>query len=164
MPGGIVDVTPPDVYTITYNVSDTAGQPGHAGNADGDGFWTTARCPSSWWADSRREGMLRRSYTFEVQVSNNLGPVTYQWAKDDGAKAFQPIAGETDATFTIASLDYDDAGSYMCTAADSVTSVDSDTIVFTVVKGTPVAGTFGLGLLAALSALGGAMTIRRKRK
>ncbi len=60
--------------------------------------------------------------------AGGTAPITYQWYKT-GSGA---IAGATAATYTIASVSANDAGSYYCVATNSAGSATSNTVTLTV--------------------------------
>ncbi len=106
--------------------------------------------------------------TLQVEVSGGLGDVTYQWSKDV-AKALEVIPGANADSLTLSEVSEADSGIYQVNVADegSTISATSDEIISSttleVSAGVPVAGGFGLAALAALTALGGALAIRRRR-
>jgi hypothetical protein len=74
------------------------------------------------------------STTFTV-VATGTAPLTYQWNK-----AGKPIAGATNASYTIASPTTTDAGSYTVTVTNAKGSITSSAATL-VVSGSPVIGT-----------------------
>ncbi|HOH50472.1 MAG TPA: DUF5011 domain-containing protein, partial [Candidatus Hydrogenedentes bacterium] len=107
--------------------------------------------------------------TWSVAVSGGLGTVGYQWLKDDGSKAFVPvvdgagISGSTTNTLAITGFTADMAGSYQVEATDDFENLILGPASLALEAGVPAAGGLGLALLAALTALGGAATIRRRK-
>ncbi|MBI1320139.1 MAG: hypothetical protein GC168_14510 [Candidatus Hydrogenedens sp.] len=99
-------------------------------------------------------------YTFSVDVVGAVGALSYQWYKEDSAKADLPI-GPDDSVFVIQSLDYSDAGTYYCVVSDFESSVTSPSVTLNVVASVPAAGALGL---AALSAALAAITLRKRRR
>ncbi len=108
---------------------------------------------------------------FSVAISGGLGDITFQWEKDDGAKAFQPIIGENGPTLVIDPVTETDEGSYRVTISDTGSTVTptADTVVSTVAtltigEGVPLAGLGGIALLSAATALAGAVALRRRKQ
>jgi hypothetical protein len=101
-----------------------------------------------------------------VLQGEGLQPLSFEWTKDDGAKAFQPLVpAQTTGSLVFTPLSFADAGTYQVTVSDDGTDGPfSDSFVLTVVEGVPVGGGLGLGALAVMSALGGALALRRRRK
>jgi len=158
--GNIAANTPPGNYFISYNVSDAVG---NAATLITRTVTITNNCPLS--VQSNATNVTKQpgaSHTFAVIVSGNIGPLSYEWQKDDGSKAWQPI-GETGDSFTIASLDFSDEGQYRCEVSDDVTTVYGPAISLTVSENVlPVGGLAGLSALAIGAALIGAFRLRRK--
>lgn len=71
---------------------------------------------------------------FQVTVAGTA-PFTYQWRKDGG-----PLPGATAATFALAAVRSDDAGSYTCLVTNAVGRVVSEPAVLTVTRN--FAGTY----------------------
>jgi hypothetical protein len=117
-----------------------------------------------------REGS---NFEWSVVVSGGILPLTYQWQKlvDDGSKALVWVDVQDDATHNGADTDtleftnigFDDAGTYQVVVTDSGTQQISSSAQLVVENALPAAGGLGLMALAALSALGGALGIRRRR-
>jgi hypothetical protein len=107
--------------------------------------------------------------TWSVAVTGGLGTVGYQWLKDDGSKAFVPvvdgagITGSATDTLAITGFTAGMAGFYQVEATDDFENLILGPAGLAVEAGVPAAGGLGLGLLAALAALGGAVTIRRRK-
>lgn len=153
--------TPPGTYNVNYTATDSAG---NVSAPVVRVVTITNDCPLSFTFDSTPvEKQVGDDHTFEVTAANNIGTVTYQWKKDDGSKALQDISGETNSTLVLTDLQESDSGDYACEVSDAVTSVTTPTVTLTVINGVPAVGLAGLGLLAIASALGGALTLRRKR-
>lgn len=108
------------------------------------------------------------TFTFSITTTGGLGTISYQWFKDDGTKVFQPISGETNPSLTFSPVVDGDAGLYQVEASDQGSTVSSnndvvtDSATLTVVAGVPVVGAIGLSVLAAITALGGALALRRR--
>jgi hypothetical protein len=103
-------------------------------------------------------------HTFEAGVFDAVGTVSYQWFKDDTAKAFAPISGANDSTLELASVVESDAGLYQVEASDDVTTAVSQPVELQVSVGLPVAGALGLALLTGAGLLGTPWLIRRRRQ
>lgn len=108
---------------------------------------------------------------FSVAVAGGLGQITYQWEKDDGAKAFQPIPGANDPTLVIDPAGPADEGSYRVTISDAGSTITptGDTVVsnsatLTLGEDVPLAGLGGLALLSAVTALAGTLALRRRKQ
>jgi hypothetical protein len=103
-------------------------------------------------------------FTWTVVVSGGVQPLDYQWERDvDGAKAFAPIAG-SGPSITLTNVQIADEGVYQVTVTDAAFAdpIQSQATL-TIGDALPMTGGLGLAALAALSALGGAMAIRRRR-
>lgn len=106
--------------------------------------------------------------SLDVQVSGGLTPVTYQWFKDDGTKAFQPLPGENGPSLAFPDPVITDSGLYKVEVVETTDSqghgnILSSQATLTVEKGIPVAGGLGLALLAMATALTGAVALRRRK-
>ncbi len=99
-------------------------------------------------------------------AGEGLSPLSFEWTKDDGAKVFQPLVpAQNGPALVFTPLSFADAGTYQVTVSDDGTDgPPSDSFVLTVIEGVPVGGGLGLGALAVMSALGGALALRRRRK
>lgn len=105
------------------------------------------------------------SATFEVAASGGAAPLQYQWYYEDPvAKLFDPIPGANNTSYTIGYVQLGDAGNYRCEVTDGFETGLSPVIELAVNEsGLPAAGGAGLGALLALTALGGAWALRRRR-
>lgn len=103
-------------------------------------------------------------HSFEAGVFDAVGTVSYQWFKDDTAKAFDVIPGANDATLDLGSVEESDAGLYQVEASDDVTTAVSQPVELRVSAGLPVAGVFGLALLSGAGLLGAPWLMRRRRR
>lgn len=118
--------------------------------------------------DPATAGIEGDDVTLDVQVSGGLGNISYQWYKDV-AKALEVIPGANANSLLLEELAEEDEGLYQVNVNDegSTVSGTSDEVISSttleVSAGVPAAGGFGLAALAALTALGGAMAIRRRR-
>jgi len=116
------------------------------------------------------EVIIDSNYSMSIVVAGGLGPLSYQWFKDDGAKAMQPISdggnisGANADTLAFTPFTAGDAGAYQVSISDNYETIYSSVVTLTAATGVPVAGVFGLAILAALSAAGGAVTLRRRNR
>lgn len=86
--------------------------------------------------------------TLFVEVSDGVGDVTFQWFHDD-----VEVDGATSDTLFIPFAELDDAGEYVCTAADDVTEVSSTPAEVHVSESLPAGGIAGrMGLVVTLIA------------
>lgn len=117
--------------------------------------------------------LTNSEYSMGITVVGGLGTIRYAWYKDDGAKAMQPlsdtlnITGTDTNTLTFQSFSAADEGYYQVIATDQNgfgEDLPSSIARLTAATGVPVAGVFGLAMLAALSAAGGAVTLRRRNR
>jgi hypothetical protein len=103
-----------------------------------------------------------------VNPDSGLGQITYVWSKDV-AKALEVIPGADGPVLPFNPVTEADAGQYQVVVSDDGSSFTvGDSIASTIATlivsaGVPVAGGLGLVALAALVALGGAATIRRRK-
>jgi hypothetical protein len=108
------------------------------------------------------------SYTFTIAVSDGTSPYTYEWQVDTGA-GYVTIPSSDNPVLSLTNIQLTDAGSYQCVITDSTAvpvSVTTDAAVLVVNpsgSSLPAVGLFGLGLMAGVFALGGALVIRRKK-
>jgi hypothetical protein len=108
------------------------------------------------------------SFTLSVEAAGGIGVKHYVWQKMDIGGYFQVLpTAPDDKNFKLESLGVADSGVYRVTVTDSAyptpDTVDSGQATLTVQEGTPVAGLTGMALMAAACALGGAMTLRRRK-
>lgn len=100
------------------------------------------------------------SHTFEAELVNAVGAVTYQWTKDGS-----PV-GPDSGTFTIDPLALTDSGDYACAITDTSGTYTTPAVTLTVLESTvvPAAGPFALllGIVALL--LSGAALVYRRAK
>jgi hypothetical protein len=82
-----------------------------------------------------------QSTTFSV-VATGTVPLSYVWKKDGAA-----IAGATSASYTIASAQTADAGSYTVVVTNTVGSATSDPAVLTIAHSADVDGNLRIGLI-----------------
>ncbi|HNY85655.1 MAG TPA: DUF5011 domain-containing protein [Candidatus Hydrogenedentes bacterium] len=108
-------------------------------------------------------------FTWSITVTGGIGTLNYQWLKDDGSKAFVPvsdgggISGSTTAALVITGFTADMAGDYQVEVSDDFDNIVVGPATLGLGSGLPAAGGLGLAALAALTALGGAVTIRRRK-
>ena len=156
----VTALTPPGVYHIKYNVSDSVG------NAAAQVQRTVTvlnNCPLA--VDVNDLAPLAHSggtYTFSAIALNAIGSVSYQWQREVGLNNWVNL-GIGGSDYTIPSLVLGDTGTYRCEATDAVTTAYSADVVLTVEAGVPVAGLAGLSLVTVVTALAGAARLRRKR-
>ena len=104
-----------------------------------------------------------------VAASGGSGTIAYEWFFEPAEKAFSSadgLPGVVDAFAPGLVLDpvsFDHEGNWFCRITDAYNSVDSSVCALTVASGVPAAGALGLGVLAAMSALGGALALRRRK-
>lgn len=109
------------------------------------------------------QAAVGQQFTFTAAVTGGLGALSYQWFRDDGSKALQPIPGAESNELTFDPVFQGHAGFYAVTVSDSGTdSETSDLVELIVVASVPAAGP--LGLLALAGILGGAILIRRRKR
>lgn len=103
---------------------------------------------------------LSGSVTLTVTTSGGHLPIAYEWRKEGS-----PASLGNSATLILSGLAEGDAGKYYVMAMDNHTDIVESQHVQVTVKnvGVPAAAGLGLALLAALTALGGAVTIRRRK-
>ena len=103
------------------------------------------------------------AFAFSIVIDDGIAPFNYDWAKDDGSKAFQVIQSGPSNTLSFASLVEADEGDYQVTITDAGGDVLTDTATLTVDAGLPAAGMVGLLALVASTGLAGALTLRKRR-
>jgi hypothetical protein len=106
--------------------------------------------------------------TLEVETAGSVGDPIYTWYRNlDSAPGagFNVVPGEIESTLEFTPFTLADLGQYYVTAEDTTTSVviTSNTTQLVPAAGLPLAGVGGMALLTALSALGGAMALRRRK-
>ena len=95
-------------------------------------------------------------YTFSVSTSGGYSPLAYIWSKDGSI-----VSGAGESWYTVTPLTAADSGFYTVDILDSNGEMVSSSAVLEVVAKVPLAGFFGLGLLAAAFAALGVSRTRR---
>ena len=154
--------TPPGTYTITYNVSDAAG---NAATEVTRTVTVTDNCPLTVTVNNgaNREVLDGDPVTFDTTVSGAIGSTDLQWFFDDGSKAVVALSGETNEDLTIAAVTAAEVGAYYLEATDDVTTIQGPLITLSIGDGLPVGGLLGICALSAAMALGGAASLRRRK-
>ncbi len=106
------------------------------------------------------------SVSFEIFVSGAQGSPSFQWYRHTPDKALTIIPDATDAVYTIAEVALEDAGEYQCEVYDDILAETAWSPMFTLAigSGVPVAGLAGLAAALALTGLGSALAMRRRRQ
>ncbi|MCP4590317.1 MAG: hypothetical protein GY842_06215 [bacterium] len=97
----------------------------------------------------------------QVHVSGADGPEHYAWYFEDGTKTEISVGDDSDTLF-LTDLQVEQSGTYFCDVEDDFTTVRSANFVLTVNPTVPAAGVGALSLLAAGTALAGALGLRRR--
>jgi hypothetical protein len=106
--------------------------------------------------------------TWPIAVANGIGDLSYQWFYNS-AKAMAPLAdgggitGTNTNTLSFAPFTAALAGSYQVEVSDANETITVGPAALTVGSAVPVGGALGLAALAAMTALGGAVSIRRRK-
>lgn len=103
---------------------------------------------------SKRAG---QSHTFTVEVTGAQGVPHYQWKHEE-----EPV-GEDAPVLTLESLDFDDAGLYLCEAYDDWEMAVSEPARLRVFAAVPAAGLLASAMVAAVIAWLGALFLRKRR-
>jgi hypothetical protein len=99
----------------------------------------------------------------EIEASSSVSGLSYQWYQQGGTKAFTPIPSETTSSLFLPMVDPSLEGAqFYVEVSDSLVTENSNIATLTLSEGLPVGSAFGLAALAGLSALGGALTLRRR--
>ena len=109
---------------------------------------------------------LGGSFTWSVIVDGGVQPLDYEWEHqvDDGNKALVWLSLPGNGpSYTINPVTEADAGLYRVTVTDDLGTTIQSQATLSLGAALPLAGGLGLAALAALSALGGAMAIRRRK-
>lgn len=159
--GSVTPTSPVGQYTINYSVTDSSG---HTATAQRT-VEVLDNCPLDVFAVGAtsflREG--GESVTMEVGVSGAIGAYSIQWYRVAGSKADIPV-GDDDETLELTNLTAVNDADYYALVTDAVTDDFSPIFHVDVNVTVPAMGAIGLGLSAALSALGGALSLRRRKK
>ena len=104
-------------------------------------------------------------YDWIVTVTGGIGTVTYQWYKDgaplsDGGG----ITGTDSATLHFDNFGESMVGLYRLDISDANETISAGPANATSSLGVPVGGMLGLAALVAMTAMGGAASLRRRRK
>lgn len=156
-----VNTAVPGVYTVTYNVSDAAGNAATEVTRtvtvqnNCNAIQITAVPPTTLLVE---EG---GSATFSIEATGN-GTLSYDWFFDDGAKTPTSL-GVLSPILTISPVFLTDAGTYYCAVSDNFSTQNSALFTLNVTTQLPVAGLPLLGLGALAMALAGAAGLRSKR-
>jgi hypothetical protein len=108
-------------------------------------------------------------FSLSVTATGGIGALSYEWQKFSDAKAWTVLAdggnisGTSTNTLFFTPFLEGDGGQYRVVVSDLYESVESNVATITQGTGVPLAGGLGLAALAALSALGGALAIRRRK-
>lgn len=104
------------------------------------------------------------SATFTVTVSGAQSLPSYQWYRHTEDKALNAIPDAISASYTIGNVSEEDLGEYQCEVYDSVADETawSPIFILSLISGVPTSALAGLALIAALTGLVGARTLRRK--
>jgi hypothetical protein len=108
-------------------------------------------------------------FSLSVTATGGIGALSYEWQKFSDAKAWTVLAdggnisGTSTSTLFFTPFVEGDDGQYRVVVSDLYESVESNVATITEGTGVPLAGGLGLAALAALSALGGALAIRRRK-
>jgi hypothetical protein len=109
------------------------------------------------------EGPIGGEVVLTITASSDVSPLTYQWFEDTGSKAFAPISGAASNTITLDELDPSMTGNqYYVSVSDALVTVNSNTATLIVSLGVPVAGGMGLVAFTMLTAVLGAVCLRRR--
>lgn len=161
--GPIVATSPPGQYTLTYTVTDSGGNTATRNRTVN----VLDNCPLTVTVVGSLlvERAVGDAVTLEVTVTGAIGTPQVQWEFETAPNVWAPILGENGLTLTIPVIDAADFGRYRASATDDVSpGVVSQAITLRDVNAIPAMGLLGLGALAAATALGGAMGLRRRNK
>lgn len=113
-------------------------------------------------------------FNWSIEVTGGTGALSYQWYRETGGN-FVPLSdgpfgdgafsGTTTDTLSIENMVEEMEGRYQVEVSDSLDEsiiVGPATLFFGI--GVPAAGALGLAAVALAAAIGGAMTLRRRRK
>jgi len=156
-----VDTAEPGTYTVTYNVSDEAGNPATEVTRTvtiQDNCPAIIIQPTTSTTLSVEEGEVA---TFGVSAIGT-GTLSYKWYFDNGAKT-PVLLGVTTPSITIGPVYFSDEGTYYCDVTDDFSTVSSPLFTLDVTLPVPVAGFPMLALTVLVTAFCGASALRRKQ-
>lgn len=164
--GSIVTVNPvntavPGEYTVTYNVSDAAGNPATQVTRT---VTVQNNCPAIIIQPTTSTTLnVQEGGTATFGISAiGTGTLSYAWFFDNGAKT--PVSlGVSTPNITIGPALFSDEGSYYCEVTDDFTTLSSPVFTLNVGPQLPVAGLPMLAFAAVVTALCGAVAVRSKR-
>jgi len=154
----------PGNWTVTYNVVDGNG---HAAVAVSRTVTVRDNCTLAVNAvgDTLIHTNPGAHLEIAVAVTGAVGTASYQWGrKPGGGSAFANLPGETEAALVFDPVDNDALGQFICAVSDAVTTVNSPVFTVTLTETMPLAGLIGLAATASALGLGGAFTVRRKKR
>ncbi|HNT88627.1 MAG TPA: DUF5011 domain-containing protein, partial [Candidatus Hydrogenedentes bacterium] len=104
-------------------------------------------------------------HELSVTVAGGLGVLQYQWYKDgDQIVDIEKLwVGSDTPTLSFPSFAVEDEGAYQLLISDNYETLPSSLATLTGTLGLPAAGAISLALLSAMSALGGALALRRRK-
>ncbi len=91
--------------------------------------------------------------------SCGAGDIHYTWKKN----GVEIPAGLDAPTYVINSAAFGDAGEYTCTVSDASSSSDTNSVTLEITSSVPAVGAGGLILAAVAAALGGVLSLRKRR-
>jgi hypothetical protein len=104
------------------------------------------------------------SVTLSVSVTDALGTLTYDWQKETTPGNYVSLGAPDQSTFTLTNAVLTDTGKYQCVVSDVLATNASPVFrVFVGGEGLPLGGALGMAALAALTGLGGALGLRRRK-
>ena len=105
------------------------------------------------------------SVTFAVSVTNEVGPLAYQWYRVTDEKSYNAIPDAVESTYTIGKIQETDAGEYQCAVTDigGDETVWSPLFTLSVENAIPAYGALGLALIALAAAVTGAVRAKKRR-
>ncbi len=103
---------------------------------------------------------------FIVENQCNAVDGDFTWTfTPEGGGASQVIPGESNPDMCLTNVQLEDSGAYVADFENGATKAAATyTVTLSVVAGVPIAGTLGLCGVAGILALGGALTLRRRRR
>jgi len=163
--GDTVNDRAPGVYTVTYTVSDAAGNEAVATRTVTVQRVACALVVNAVATDI--DASPGDTVVLEVTLGAAncaIGDIHYDWKKDDGSKALVSLpSAADDPVLTLTDVTPADSGVYVCEVSDDMYAVQSPEINVTVASGVPAAGGLGLALAAVAAALTGVGALRRRK-